>query len=179
MEKRNPAYKGYDNLTIYDPDVEVKRMAIQKSTAFDATEKPDVSSSLGEGIKELRKQMQSVEKPHYDGNLTVLSGSGDTGGVKMWGVLLMKKKMIVLYASLLAAKEGDENTQEIAIEVLHLLNVVDVLTPLQKHFTVKSGPGSQRFCLLDGENEVKAFETDKDKRDKWVESVNEVLEAAL
>ena len=35
-----------------------------------------------------------------------------------------------------------------------------------------------RFCLYDGENEVAAFETDKDKRDKWVESIGEVLEVA-
>ena len=121
MEKRNPAYKGYDNLTIYDPDIEVKRLPIQKSTAFDATEKPEISSSLGDGIKELRKQMQAVEKPHYDGNLVVLSSSGDTGGTKMWGVLLMKKRVIVLYTSLLAAKEGDENTKEVSIEVRYSL----------------------------------------------------------
>lgn len=161
MEKRNPAYKGHDNLSIYDPNVEITRAEIQKSTAFDATEKPEIKSTLGDGIKELKKQMAAAEKPLLDGPLTHLpQGSGDAdGGKKVWVTLLLQKKTINIFSS---QKNAESENPDIEFTI-------------QPGQTIKSGPGKATFCVMSGETELLVFQTEKSKRDKWVECLNEIV----
>jgi hypothetical protein len=162
MEKRNPAYKSHDSLSVYDPNVEITRAEIQKSTAFDVTEKPEIKSTLGEGIKELKKQMAAAEKPFLDGTVTHLpQGSGDAdGGKKVWIALLLQKKSINIYSSQKASESPDPPDQEFLILPGH---------------TIKSGPGKATFCVMSGETELLVFQTEKTKRDKWVEGLNEIV----
>jgi len=162
MEKRNPAYKGHDDLVIYDPHVEITRAAVQKSTAFDATEKPEIKSTLGEGIKELKKQMATVEKPLLDGSLLhLVGGSGDVeGGKKVWVVLLLQKKAVLVYPNQHVAMEGEEPSSELTITTAH---------------TIKTGPGSRTFCVMEGDKEIRAFQSDKNKREKWVAALEEIV----
>lgn len=161
MEKRNPAYKGYDNLSIYDPNVEITRAEIQKSSAFDATEKPEIKSTLGDGIKELKKQMAAAEKPLLEGPLTHLpQGSGDAdGGKKVWVTLLLQKKTVNIFSS---QKSAESENPEIEFTI-------------QPGQTIKSGPGKATFCVMSGETELLVFQCEKTKRDKWVESLNEIV----
>ena len=162
-EKRNNAYKGHDDLAIYDPATEIKKKVIAKSTAFDATEKPDINSKMGSGIKELRKQM-GPEKPLMDGPLLYLSGgSGNPDeGKKIYANLFLQKKKILLYPNADKAKTGDDCIEE--FEVL-------------KEHTVKTGPGSKTFCIMNGETEVKAFQSDKARRDAWISAFNDIIKA--
>jgi hypothetical protein len=163
MEKRNPAYKTHDTLSVYDPNVEITRTEIQKSTAFDVTEKPEIKSTLGEGIKELKKQMAAAEKPFLDGTVTHLpQGSGDAdGGKRVWVSLLLQKKSILIYSSQKAAEATDQTPEQ---EFL-----------LLPGHTIKSGPGKATFCVMSGETELLVFQTEKNKRDKWVEGLNEII----
>lgn len=166
MEKRNPAYKGHEDLAVYDPHVEIERAAIQKSTAFDATEKPDISSNLGEGIKSLKKQMAGPEKPSMEGPLLYLAGgSGDVeGGQKVWVTLLLNKKMLCFFDKQSDA-DGESPTpkREFQFQATH---------------TVKVGPGSRTFCVVDGDTEVLAFQSEKSRREGWVNACNDIVKLA-
>ena len=166
MEKRNPAYKGHDDVSVYDPNVEIKRAAIQKSTAFDATEKPDVSSSLGDGIKNLKMQMAAAEKPLIDGPLTFLSaGSGDVeGGKKVWVTMLLNKKVLCMFNKQADADaDPPEPTKEFHFQSTH---------------TIRTGPGSRTFCIMEGDKELMAFQSDKSRRDAWVSAAQDILKLA-
>ena len=133
---------------IYDPTVEVKRTAIQKSTAFDVSEKPgmiqdfirnnkyntifiDISSSLGDGIKEIKKQM-GAEKPLYEGPLTFFpGGSGEAdGGTQFYVQLFIKKRTMESYISMDAAKSDppEAPAHEFYFEVMKYLKKLTFLT---------------------------------------------------
>ena len=160
-EKRNNAYKGHDALAIYDPSTEIKKKVIAKSTAFDATEKPDVNNKLGSGIKELRKQM-GPEKPLVEGPLLYLSGGSDNPdeGTKAYAHLFKQKKTIMLYPNADKAKDDKDCTEEIAIDKGH---------------TLKLGPGSKTFCLMEGDKECKAFQSDKARREAWTTGLTDII----
>jgi hypothetical protein len=166
MEKRNPAYKGHDALVVYDCNVEIQRTEIQKSTAFDATEKPAiVGSALGDTLKDIKKQKGVSEKPLHEGMLAYITGgSANAEGpvIKAHCVLLMNKKLIQVYNSQAAFKEGEEPP----------IKEVTIL----KTFSVKVGPGNKAFSILDnGTDEIILFESDKVSREKWVTHLNEVI----
>jgi hypothetical protein len=163
-EKRNNAYKGHDELSIYDPATEIKKKVIAKSTAFDATEKPDISQKLGSGIKELRKQM-GPEKPLMDGPLLYLSGGSDNPdeGKKVYANLFRQKKTIKLYPNADKAKEDQDCIEEV---------------PIIKGYSLKLGPGSKTFCLMEGDKEAKAFQSDKARREAWSTALNDVITLA-
>ncbi len=91
LEKRNLCYKGFENLAIYDPNIPIQRAQIQKSTAFDASEKAEdiVASS---GIKNIRDKMSDKPKSALcEGNLFVVDAGG-VDGKKMWVCLIATNK---------------------------------------------------------------------------------------
>ena len=160
-EKRNNAYKGHDDLVVYDPTIEIKKKVIAKSTAFDATEKPDINNKLGSGIKELRKQM-GPEKPVVEGPLLYLVGGAHNAdeGKKVYACLFRQKKKISLYPNADKAKEDQDLVEEISIE---------------KTYTLKLGPGSKTFCLMEGDVEKKAFQSDKARREAWATALTDTI----
>ena len=70
----------------------------------------DISSTLGDGIKEIRKQM-AVEKPLFEGALTYFpGGSGEADGGQVFHVQLFgKKRTMEFFASMATAKDGTES----------------------------------------------------------------------
>lgn len=88
QEKRNPAYKGLDDVQIYDPDVVIERREIQKSNPFGASEKAEDIVAQSGGIKNIRGLMTDKPKPPLcEGQLftaDMTAGSDGIDGKKLF-----------------------------------------------------------------------------------------------
>eukprot|EP00953_Heterococcus_sp_UTEX-ZZ885_P006447 3942-Heterococcus_DN1.PRE.1 len=73
-ERRHPAYKGSETTTVYDPDEPLVRKSLQKSTAFDPTEKPD-SAMLGATVRDLSLQLANSDNNNNNNNNNSSSSS--------------------------------------------------------------------------------------------------------
>lgn len=109
LEKRNPCYKGFEDLAIYDPDSVIERAQIQKSTAFDATEKPDELVASSGGIRNIKGRLSEMMRPALcEGQLLVLDADG-VAGKKLWVSLQAtnkeKSRTLFAFESEAASKE--------------------------------------------------------------------------
>jgi hypothetical protein len=84
LEKRNPCYKGFDELSIYDPDSVIERAQIQKSTAFDATEKPDELVASAGGIRNIKGRLNEMMRPALCEGILLVLDAGSESGKKLW-----------------------------------------------------------------------------------------------
>mmetsp|Transcript_12262 Transcript_12262/g.18578 ORF Transcript_12262/g.18578 Transcript_12262/m.18578 type:complete len:1713 (+) Transcript_12262:153-5291(+) len=87
-EKRNTAYKGHDGLSIYDPDVPLVRGDVQKSTAFDATAKPDAEfmrTAGGGSVKERQAHLTASKTVDVSSNVDVFDHSRHPSAPEMTG----------------------------------------------------------------------------------------------
>jgi hypothetical protein len=117
LEKRNPCYKGFDDISIYDPDSAIERAQIQKSTAFDATEKPDELVASSGGIRNIKGRLNEMMRPALCESLLQVLDAGSESGKKLWVSLQStnseKSRTLFAFESEAAAKEyfNDSDSQ--------------------------------------------------------------------
>jgi hypothetical protein len=66
---------------VYDPDEPLVRKSLQKSTAFDPTEKPD-SAMLGATVRDLSLQLANSDNNNNNNTSSNLLGNGDSNRVQ-------------------------------------------------------------------------------------------------
>lgn len=105
-DRRSPAYKGSEDMQIYDPEAPLEQKPLQKSTAFDPTEKPAALIAEGRSpIRDMEKSLTSTISGGVEDGVNFAAGTGGVSGNSFLMKSAVSKPVVRLCGVLDAALE--------------------------------------------------------------------------